>query len=148
MNLLCMENMGVSDGNFLASALQTFDCFKKKIHHNGLQDITLNSASIYPFRPVNSEDEQAINFVGAVVKQTTQLTEGLNAYSLPEGNYAIFNHFGSYDFIAQTWNQIYMNWYPKSGKVLRDEPPIELHLNNDDSESSLELVAYVLIPIH
>lgn len=56
MNLLCIENMGVSAGNFLASALQSFGCFKEKIRQYGLQDITRNSVSIYPFRPVNSED--------------------------------------------------------------------------------------------
>lgn len=148
MDFLYIKNRGVSNGNFLASALRSFDCFKTKIRQNELQDVTLHSASIYPFRPAGSEDKEAINLVGALAAQAIQPTDGLQTFSLPAGNYAIFNHYGSYDFISQTWNQICMNWYPKSGKVLREEPPIELHLDTDDSESSLELVAYVLIPIH
>lgn len=148
MDFLYIKNRGVSNGNFLASALQSFDRFKKKIHRNGLQDVTLRSASIYPFRPAGSEDKEALNLVGALATRPIRPTDGLQTFSLPAGNYAIFNHFGSYDFISQTWNQICMNWYPKSGKVLREEPPIEIHLDTDDSESSLELVAHVLIPIH
>lgn len=148
LNFLYIKNHGVINGTFLTTALPSFDRFKKKIHQNELQDITFNSASIYPFRPLSFDDDQAVNLVGAVVKQTSRATEGLNSFTIPEGKYAIFNHYGSYDYIAQTWNQICMNWYPKSGKALRDAPPLEIHLGTDDSESSLELVAHVMIPIH
>jgi len=126
---ICIKNQGVVDGNFLASNLKSFDTFRQQVVHNDLSSLIQESVSIYPTRPVGVKDNQATDFVGAIIKQETQLTDKFHYFVFPAGEYAIFNHYGSYDFISLTWNQAFMNWLPKSGKTLRDLPPFEIHLN-------------------
>ncbi len=40
-----------------------------------------------------------------------------------------------------------MNWLSRSGRVLRDAPPVEIHMDTPPDENNLELKAYLLIPI-
>ncbi|MCP3898511.1 MAG: AraC family transcriptional regulator [Desulfobacteraceae bacterium] len=139
-------NKGVVNGSFLATAKKSFNRFEKLIAYHGLEGSIKNQISIYPNRASGLEDDQALNFVGAVVEQKIDLVNGLHYYTFPPGKYAIFKHYGSYDFIMQTWNQAYINWFPKSGRLLRDEPPLEIHLNATTS-NKFQLKAYLLIPI-
>jgi DNA gyrase inhibitor GyrI len=86
--------------------------------------------------------------VGAIALRNTESLNGFNHITLAEGKYAIFNHFGSYDFMMQTWNQAYANWYPRSGRTLRDSPPVELHLGNRLNQDPFQLKAYLMVPIY
>ncbi len=96
-----------------------------------------NSVSIYPNRPAGFNDNQVTNLVGAVIPRETGLTEKFIYFVYPPGKYAIFKHFGSYDFMMQTWNRAYLNWFPKSGRTLRDLPPLEIHIDDPDPSSRM-----------
>ncbi len=144
---MVMENRGVVDGSFLTTASKTFDRFEKIIRNQGLEDHIDHLISIYPFRAFAPDDRRVKNLVGGIVKKKFEPVKGLFSLSLPGGRYAIFNHFGSYEFIVQTWNRAYMGWLPKSGLALRDSPPLEIHLPPGPGRARLFLKAYILIPI-
>ncbi len=144
---ICIENRGVVNGSFLNTARPSFDRLEKLILDHDLTGITQNLISIYPFRPFSLEDDQTINYVGALIDREIESIGDLSYLTVPEGRYAIFYHYGSYDFMQQTWNRAYMNWLPGSGRALRDAPPIEIHLNTESDENNLQLKAYLLIPI-
>jgi len=144
---LFIENRGVVDGTFLGSALKSFDRFETIIADNSLESIIRNFVSIYPYRPVIMDNSQTINLVGAMVEYDIEPPKGLHLCTLPPGRYAIFNHYGSYDYIPQTWNRAYMNWLPKSGELHRDAPPLEIHIDADLTSNKLQLKAYLLVPI-
>ena len=148
IKVLCIENKGVKEGSFLATAPASFRQFDKEIARRNLESRVHAQVSIYPFRPLTFDDKQVVNFVGAIVDGELESFSGMKCVTLPLGRYAIFNHFGSYRFIPQTWNQAYMNWLPKSGKQLRDDPPVEIHLNTRPNFGSLQLQAYLMVPIH
>ncbi|MCG8685016.1 MAG: AraC family transcriptional regulator [Desulfobacterales bacterium] len=145
--MICIKNKGVVNGNFLSSNLKAYENFRKKVNHHGLNGLMGNYISIYPTRPRKVKDSEATDYVGAILKKDTQLAENFQYFIFPPGKYAIFSHFGSYDFIMQTWNQAYMNWLPKSGVILRDLPPLEIHLDPSETDSELPLKSYLLIPI-
>jgi AraC family transcriptional regulator len=147
IKVVYIENRGVLDGSFLATALISFKRLETLIADNALECMIQNFVSIYPYRPLSMEDNQALNFVGAIVDGEIESLKGLHYCILPPGRYAVFNHYGAYEFIPQTWNQAYMNWLPRSGQSLRDTPPLEIHLNADLTSNKLQLKAHLLIPI-
>jgi len=147
IKMICIQNQGVINGSFLATNLTSYKAFRKKVARHGLNEIVSNLVSIYPNRPLGIHDDQVTNFVGAMITRGTQLTENFHYFVYPPGKYALFKHFGSYDFIPQTWNRAYMNWYPKSGRSIRDLPPLEIHLDDPDPSNKLALQSYLLIPI-
>lgn len=147
IKIICIKNQGVVNGNFLASNLKSFDIFREQVIHNDLIHLVQNSVSIYPNRPTGTLDSQATDFIGAIIKHETRLSDPFRYFVFPPGKYAIFTHYGSYDFISLTWNQAYMNWFPKSGETLRDLPPLEIHMDESNPDDTLGLKAYLLIPI-
>jgi len=147
IKVMYIENRGTEDGSFLATAPASFRKFEKEIARQNLERMVHAQVSIYPFRPLTFDDKQVLNYVGATVHGEKESLPGFECTTLPPGRYAIFNHFGSYKFMPQTWNQAYMNWLPKSGKQLRDAPPFEIHLNTGSNPNSHQLQAYLMIPI-
>lgn len=147
LTVICMENRGVINGGFLTTALTSFRKFRNKIETLGLAGDIGNSVSIYPFRPTGVDDRHATNLVGALIDREIRPAAGLRCLSFPGGRYAVFRHFGAYEFIFQTWNRAYMSWFPKSGRMLRDVPPMEIHIDTDGGGDDFYLQAFLLIPI-
>lgn len=147
LKVIYIENRGAKEGNFLATASASFRQFKKEIARQNLESMVHAQVSIYPFRPLTFDDKQVLNYVGAIVHREKKSLPGLKYTTFPSGRYAIFNHFGSYKFMPQTWNQAYMNWLPQSGRQLRDAPPMEIHLDTGSNPDSFQLKAYLMIPI-
>jgi len=147
IKVICVQNKGTKDGSFLATAPASFRQLEKEIVRRNLEDRVHGQVSIYPYRSLTFDDKQVVNYVGAIVDSKNESFSGMKCTTLPSGRYAIFNHFGSYRFIVQTWNQAYMNWLPKSGKQLRDAPPLEIHMSTRVHTGSLQLQAYLMIPI-
>lgn len=148
INVICIKNRGANAGSFRATAPGSFERFESKIINEDLGCFVGNQVSVYPFRPSSLEDREAQSLVGAIALRNTESLNGFNHITLPEGKYAIFNHFGSYDFMIQTWNQAYANWYPRSGRTLRESPPVELHLGNRLNQDPLQLIAHLMVPIY
>jgi AraC family transcriptional regulator len=147
LKVLCVENRGISDGSFVASAMASFKRLNKIFAARGLCKHVQSFVSIYPHRVFSSEDESAVNYIGAVVEGIVEPVEGLLNFVYPAGRYAIFKHYGPTEFIMHTWNQAYANWLPESGRSLRKYPPFEIHLDVTTIVNNLQLTAYLLIPV-
>ena len=144
---VCVENQGVVDGTFLKTNLKSFEKFRRRVACHGMAGLLKNSVSIYPTRPKGPDDSLAKDFVGAVIHRETRLTQKFRHFIFPAGRYAIFTHFGSWDYAPQTWTQASLNWFPKSGQTLRDVPPLEVHLDSPAPDDPLAPKSYILIPI-
>jgi len=147
LELVYIENRGAKAANFTESAPDSFRKFRKKIAKEGLTDLIGNQISVYPYRPSSFTDPEALSFVGAIINRKIEPIPGLKYLTLPAGKYAIFSHWGSFDFMVQTWNQAYSNWLPRSGRRLRDAPPAELHLDSGSAHDPLQLTACLMVPI-
>ena len=148
LKVVCLENRGFVDGSYLKTASLSFKQLVKWLADHGLERIAQAFVSIYPYRTSGLEDAEAFNYVGAVLNQKIEPIENLRYFVLSQGRYAIFQHCGPYDYIMQTWNQVYANWLPRSGRTLRHAPPIELHLDIESTVDSYRPTAFILIPIH
>lgn len=69
------------------------------------------------------------------------IPEGLEAFTLPGGMYAVFTHKGPASTGAATFQYIFNAWLPGSGYVLDERPHFELlgaTYKNDDPDSEEE----------
>lgn len=73
------------------------------------------------------------------VSSIDEIPEGMEAFTIPAGEYAVFTHRGGVEKFELTMNYIFGSWLPSSGKKLRHAPDIEFYdhrfkLNSEDSE--------------
>jgi AraC family transcriptional regulator len=74
----------------------------------------------------------------AEVPDTNHIPAGMEAKTVPAGNYAVFQHHGPVNRIGETLNYIYQKWLPQSGQKIRKAPEIEIYDErfNPTSETS------------
>ncbi len=76
------------------------------------------------------------------------LEEGIKEMTIEGGKCARFLHKGSYEGLADTYNQIFGGWVLKNNIELRDAPPFEEYLNRDPRRTKPEnLRTLIYIPI-
>ena len=74
-------------------------------------------------------------------------TEEIAVKEIGGGEYAVFTHEGPYEQLNDTYNAIYRNWFPTSGKELKDEPSMELYLNDPESAEPEDLLTDIYIAL-
>ena len=71
-----------------------------------------------------------------------KIPEGLDAFTLPGGLYAVFHYKGAASSSAATFKYILGTWLPNSGYILDDRPHFEIlgeKYKNEDPDSEEEL---------
>ncbi|MBI5529725.1 MAG: AraC family transcriptional regulator [Deltaproteobacteria bacterium] len=63
------------------------------------------------------------------------------------GGYAIFVHSGPYELFQRTYDQIFKEWLPDSGKQLREEPCFEMYMNDPHRTKPEDLRTEIWLPI-
>ena len=84
--------------------------------------------SCFPDTPQNMNDDNVpVWFGGAFSAQSNNdWSDGWRKFEA--GTWAVFEHWGDYSFLYQSWNRIYRNWLTQTEYVLRDEIPFEANL--------------------
>jgi len=67
-----------------------------------------------------------LKIAGAEVSSVEDLPEGIEAFTLPGGLYAVFLHKGGPSRGAESFRYIYGTWLPQSGYVLDERPHFEV----------------------
>jgi DNA gyrase inhibitor GyrI len=147
LTVVYRENRGIVNGSFLETGAASFKRLAASLVENELDLAVHSYVGIYPTRFFSLLDGMALSYTGAVVDECRVVPDGMDTLVLPGGRYALFPHHGSYDFLMQTWNAVYLGWLPRSRCILRDAPPFELYLNAASPSDSLQKSAWVLIPI-
>lgn len=142
------ENRGIVSGSFLATGQASFRRLALRLVEHDLENAVQAYVGIYPYRFFSLADNNALSYTGAVVEKCRTSSEKLPTLVLPGGRYAAFPHFGSYEFLMQTWNIAYLDWLPRSGAMLRDAPPFERYVVTAAPAAALSLSAWIMIPIH
>ena len=148
LTVVYRENRGIVNGSFLETGLASFQRLTATLIENDLDSAVQTHVGIYPYRFFSLADDMALSYTGAVIDDRRDVPAGIATLVLPGGRYAVFPHQGSYEFLMQTWNAIYLDWLPRSGNGLRDAPPFEIYLNTVSPEDPLQKSAWILIPIH
>jgi AraC family transcriptional regulator len=148
LTVVYRENRGIVNGSFLETGVRSFRRLTASLVENGLASRVQTYVGIYPFRFSSLEDKKALSYTGAVVDDRVPVPPDMATVVLPGGRYAVFSHHGSYAFLMQTWNAVYLKWLPWSGNTLRDAPPFETYLSAESPTNPLKASALVFIPIH
>ncbi len=83
--------------------------------------------------------DECLYYAATEVTSFDNTPEGMDQFTIPAGEYAVFTHKGVLSTFEHTMNYIYGSWLPKSGKKLRHAPDLEMYderfkLDHPDSE--------------
>lgn len=107
----------------------------------------LGLVSAFPASPNSLNDETTPVYYGGLFTKPGLSTWSEQSLIIQAGNWAVFEHKGSYDYLHQSWNQIYRAWIPRTEHRLRNTLPFEMYLNNPHHTAANELVTQIWLPI-
>jgi AraC family transcriptional regulator len=134
----------IGDYNDVGPAWEKLAAFMKK---NKLFAFGTDFIGVSYDDPSVTETEKLRYDACASVKKEVK-AEGEIGYKVLEGGvYAVFRHNGPYANLSQTYDAIYLDWLPGSGRELRDAPPLEFYLNDPDGTRPEKLKTDIYIPL-
>lgn len=85
-------------------------------------------------------------FTGCIVKDYRSVPSGMLKMTLPRSKYAVFTHKGRLDGLEDTYDLIYHEWLPASGKKLSEDGRVlEIYDKRFTGEDNSEFDIYVPI---
>jgi AraC family transcriptional regulator len=105
-------------------------------------DNNLYSMQIFNSPPSFLEDVEFVKWAAVEVTDFEVIPEGMEAYELGGGLYAVFQHIGPASAFQKIVNYIFQEWLPNSGYALDDREHFELlgeKYKNNDPESEEEI---------
>lgn len=103
--------------------------------------------SCFPSTPQKLNDGDVPIWFGGAFSASAENNWSKEWHRFSAGSWAVFEHWGEYEFLYQTWNQIYRNWLPKSDHVLRDELPFEAYLYSGSERAGAAQLTHIYIPV-
>ena len=76
------------------------------------------------------------------VRAVDELPDGMEAYTVPSGTYAVFVHHGLPEAFPQTARHIFGSWLPSSGYAVDDRPHLAVmgaSYRRDDPDAEEEI---------
>ena len=101
----------------------------------------------FPDEPDRLNDALVTGYFGGLTAERYESAWGEGWHSISAGRWAVFEHFGSYKYLYQSWNRIYRSWAVESGTELRDEWPYESYLPDADFSDRQRPSALIHIPV-
>ena len=143
--LLFREQAGVSDGSYFQQSAQMGHDLAAL---TAMPDSSLwGTGAAYRGGPAGFNDQHAVGCYGGLFTAAPALEWSDLCTLLPAGNWAVINHFGSFEFLYQSWNKAVRNWLPGSGFVLRDPWAFERYLESPSRTSADTLSARIYLPV-
>jgi AraC family transcriptional regulator len=88
----------------------------------------INTISCFNESPQSLNDETVSILFGGAFSKRINNNWSDDWRSFEAGMWAVFDHWGDYAYLYQTWNRIYRKWLPDTGWLLRDELPFEAYI--------------------
>lgn len=139
---LSTTGRGMRGGNMTQAAQQGFGELWPTLEAAGLAACVTHCIGTVPEEPQGPDDPECRMLTGALFG--ISLPDQRGAPQQPEialqgslawthwsaGRYAVFTHFGPYEGLHTLWKAIYRHWLPATGHALRDEPGLDLYVND------------------
>lgn len=147
--VLYVRRSGLIDGNFNKAAKEGFAVLHQFLDDHSLGEHMVQCLGITPDDPALTSPEQSRYDAGVILRGGVSVEpEGeVRLQVLQAGKWAVFLHEGPYETLWQTWNSIYRDWLPSSGRELRDVPPYEVYLNDPKRTEPEDLRTEIYIPV-
>lgn len=73
--------------------------------------------------------------------------EGIETKIVEGGEFAVATYQGPYSGLSKAYNELFGQWLPRSGRELRNAPPMECYLNSPENTEPSELLTDIFAPI-
>lgn len=98
--------------------------------------------------PAITPEDKCRFYLGIIMNDTNDISESkLNTVQIPNGQYAIFRHIGSYDFLCDLYRIIYEEWFPDSQYYPQNTFSFEVYINSPCDTDVPELITDIYIPV-
>lgn len=159
LQALTTTGRGMVDRTMVRAARQAFSELAPAVTAAGAMDRARSCIALMPDDAKGPDDPDCRYIAGLVFGY--RMADGGGRCELPEvpltgtlawwplapGRHAVFTHAGPYDGLHATWRAIYRDWLPGSGEQLRDDPPMELMLNDPQDTAPADLLTEIWIPL-
>ncbi|CAA0121245.1 Regulatory protein SoxS [BD1-7 clade bacterium] len=107
------------------------------------------SIGIYYEDPASTPVAELRSLAGARFQQWPDNIDdtGLTVEHIQAGDYAVMRHTGSYATLEDSYNWLYREWLPQSGREPADAPPFEEYINNPREVAPNALITDIYIPL-
>lgn len=102
----------------------------------------------FPDEPGLLNDAGVAGYFGGLTARRYDSNWGEGWRRFGSGRWAVFEHFGSYRYLYQSWNRIYRTWASETASTLRDEWPYEAYLPGVDFSATSKPTALIHVPVH
>ncbi|WP_444883363.1 helix-turn-helix domain-containing protein [Microbulbifer sp. PSTR4-B] len=103
--------------------------------------------SCFPNTPQMLNDDTVTVWYGGAYSERPNNNKSYNWHMFDAGTWAVFEHWGDYKFLYQTWNQIYRNWLAQTAYRLRDEFPFEAYSGTPNYIDPAKQLTRIYIPL-
>ncbi|MBT8168359.1 helix-turn-helix domain-containing protein [Falsiruegeria litorea] len=140
------ESFGTHEGQFFRQNDQDIgQQFSALLAKDSPPDMFLMSC--FPNTPQNLNDANVPIWFGGAYSIQIDSDWGHAWHHFDTGTWAVFEHWGDYRFLYQTWNQIYRNWLPHADYVLRNDMPFESYVTPSDPSDHSRQLTRIYVPI-
>ncbi|GAB1479404.1 AraC family transcriptional regulator [Paracoccaceae bacterium] len=84
---------------------------------------------------------------GLAIPESLVLQPPLEEVRLPAGDYAVLIHKGPYAGLQASYDRLYGQWLPASGREPADSPVFEIYLNTPMDTAQEELLTEICLPL-
>lgn len=136
------------DENGFYAAGQAFDALYQYVVRNNGQEQMERMFGIAPDSGMDVPDAEQRYQAGWFVKEGATLPpdDDVEQGVLPGGRVAVYQHLGSYDGLAQTWQKAWNEWLPASGEKSNGRAPYEVYITMDMDHPET-LITELCVPI-
>lgn len=104
--------------------------------------------AIYHDAPGSKPDAELCSHVAVMIGDGFPVDlEGLDYFDVAGGRYAIMEHRGPYATLGAAYTWFYGKWLQQSGEEPRDEPPIEVYINDPSVTPAADLRTDIRLPL-
>lgn len=100
-------------GSYERSPAEAWIAMKKFMHDQGIEQSKIRSFGISHDDP-NVTMENHLRYDAAILSPGTNEQGEVGRQTLKGGKYAVFSHFGPYESLKTTFDQIFLKWLPTS----------------------------------
>lgn len=124
--LLYREQQGMVNGSYFPEAEQLLRELGELNAQSGSSMWT--NCGAYRGGPAAFTDESAVGCYGGLFNEAPNSSWSDLCEPLGSGTWAVFPHYGNFEYLYLTWNKLILNWLPESPFELRDSWAFETYL--------------------
>ena len=146
---LYREQQGMKDGTYFSADNQLASEFSELANSVAatMQQGFWAYSGAYKGGPGAFSDASAIGCYGGIFEQEPTLDWSKNIRKMPAGKWAVFSHYGEFDYLYLTWNKLIRNWLPSSCFSLRSDWAFETYLKTPGKIAPREASAQIYLPV-